>query len=117
MSIHRPVRSSLTAVIAWTVLLLAGGAGRAAEGAEGAKRYLYVVVPGIRNLLEFGGAGILVFDIDNDHRFVKRIETTASMEKKPHNIKGVCAHAGTPGTAGRGAIRFSQLIWASASRR
>ena len=35
------------------------------------KRYLYVAVPGIRNYLEFGGAGILVFDIDNDHKFVK----------------------------------------------
>ena len=40
-------------------------------------RYLYVVVPGIRNLLEFGGAGILVYDIDNDHKFVKRIVQVA----------------------------------------
>ncbi len=58
-------------------------------------RYLYVVVPGIRNYLEMGGAGILVYDIDHDHKFVKRIATPTSMEKKPENIKGVCACAAT----------------------
>lgn len=59
------------------------------------ERYLYVVAPGIRNYLEFGGAGILVFDIDNGHRFVKRIDTTASQAEMPANIKGVCASAAT----------------------
>jgi len=58
-------------------------------------RYLYVVCPGIRNYLEFGGAGILVFDIDHGHKFVKRIATPASSEEKPDNIKGVCACAET----------------------
>jgi DNA-binding beta-propeller fold protein YncE len=58
-------------------------------------RYLYVAAPGIRNLLEFGGAGILVFDIDHDHRFVKRIETPHSRAKAPDNMKGVCASAAT----------------------
>jgi hypothetical protein len=38
-------------------------------------RYLYVAVPGIRNYLGYGGHGILVFDMDNEHRFVKRIPT------------------------------------------
>lgn len=57
------------------------------------KRYLYVVTPGIRNYLEFGGAGILVFDIDHEYRFVRRIETPASRESAPDNIKGVCADA------------------------
>ena len=66
--------------------------GSAASGAE-LRRLLYVVAPGIRNYLEYGGAGILVFDIDHDHRFIKRIETTASKLEKPENIKGVCAHA------------------------
>ena len=56
-------------------------------------RYLYVVTPGIRNYLEFGGAGVLVFDIDDGHKFVKRIETDASREPMPDNIKGVCADA------------------------
>jgi DNA-binding beta-propeller fold protein YncE len=58
-------------------------------------RYLYVVCPGIRDYLEFGGAGILVFDIDHGHALVKRIETPASREEKPDNIKGVCACAAT----------------------
>jgi DNA-binding beta-propeller fold protein YncE len=58
-------------------------------------RYLYVASPGIRNLLEFGGAGILVFDIDKDHAFVKRIHTPESMAKSPDNMKGICACAAT----------------------
>ncbi|MFO0843289.1 MAG: DUF4437 domain-containing protein [Gemmataceae bacterium] len=56
-----------------------------------ARRYLYVVAPGIRDYLEFGGAGILFFDIDDGYRLVKRIATPASAEKKPANIKGVVA--------------------------
>jgi DNA-binding beta-propeller fold protein YncE len=58
-------------------------------------RYLYVVCPGIRNYLEFGGAGILVYDMDRDHKLVKRIQTPASREAMPDNIKGVCACAET----------------------
>lgn len=71
---------------------------RTALGADDAaplRRYLYVVTPGIRNYLEFGGCGILVFDIDNEHKFVRRIETPASREAMPDNIKGVCACAAT----------------------
>lgn len=62
---------------------------------EAVRRFLYVVCPGIRNYLEFGGAGILVFDIDNGHKFVRRIATPASREAMPDNIKGVCASAAT----------------------
>ncbi|HYE72791.1 MAG TPA: hypothetical protein VEF04_05645, partial [Blastocatellia bacterium] len=32
------------------------------------RRLLYVATPGIRNYLEYGGHGLLVFDIDNGHR-------------------------------------------------
>src|SRR5215831_3727409 len=59
------------------------------------RHLLYVVAPGIRNYLQFGGTGILVFDMDEGHRFVKRIETPASKVEKPENIKGVCANATT----------------------
>ena len=54
------------------------------------KRYLYVATPGIRNYLGYGGHGILVFDIDNNHRFVKRIQT-AGLRKDgtPSNVKGI----------------------------
>lgn len=53
-------------------------------------RYLYVAVPGIRNYLGYGGHGILVFDIDNNHRFVKRISTQGfSKDGSPSNVKGI----------------------------
>jgi YVTN family beta-propeller protein len=59
------------------------------------QRLLYVVCPGIRDYLEFGGAGILVFDIDAGHKFIKRIPTDASTIDKPRNVKGVVASAKT----------------------
>ncbi len=57
---------------------------------------LYVATPGIRNYLEYGGHGVLVFDIDRNHRFVKRIPLAGLDEKRqPLNVKGVAANAGT----------------------
>lgn len=54
------------------------------------KRYLYVAVPGIRDYLGYGGHGILVFDINNNHRFVKRILTQGlHPDKTPSNVKGI----------------------------
>ena len=53
-------------------------------------RYLYVAVPGIRDYLGYGGHGVLVFDIDNNHQFVKRIKTAGfHPNNKPSNVKGV----------------------------
>jgi DNA-binding beta-propeller fold protein YncE len=52
--------------------------------------YLYVATPGIRNYLGYGGHGIVVFDIDNGHKFVKRIPTQGYKEDgTPSNVKGV----------------------------
>jgi hypothetical protein len=60
------------------------------------KRLLYVATPGIRNYLEFGGHGILVFDIDQEHRFVKRIPFGGlGADGKPLNVKGICGSART----------------------
>ncbi len=54
------------------------------------KRYLYVAVPGIRDYLGYGGHGLLVFDMDNNHRFVKRIPTGGlHPDKTPSNVKGI----------------------------
>jgi hypothetical protein len=71
------------------------------------KRYLYVATPGIRNYLGYGGHGVLVFDIDNNHKFVKRIKTggilsdslmgrmrkggfaSAKGDAVPSNVKGI----------------------------
>lgn len=64
------------------------------EAAE--KHLLYVATPGVRNYLEYGGHGVLVFDMDHGHRFVKRIPLAGLDEKgAPLNVKGVCANAGT----------------------
>src|SRR3954462_12497185 len=72
----------------------AGLPGQApAAGAE-PRRLLYVAVPGIRNYLEYGGHGLLVFDIDKGHQFVKRIPIAGLDENgKPDNVKGVCANS------------------------
>jgi DNA-binding beta-propeller fold protein YncE len=63
---------------------------------SGERHFLYVASPGIRNYVELGGMGVLVFDMDHGHRFVKRIPVP---ELKPgdtaENVKGVCASAKT----------------------
>jgi DNA-binding beta-propeller fold protein YncE len=52
--------------------------------------YLYVATPGIRNYLGYGGHGLLVFDIDNNHKFVKRIATKGfKKDGSPSNVKGI----------------------------
>src|SRR3954471_13409952 len=78
------------------VVIAAGlGGNGSARGAE-ERRLLYVAVPGVRNYLEYGGHGLLVFDIDHGHRFLKRIPTAGLNEKGvPLNVKGVCACAAT----------------------
>ena len=60
------------------------------------KHLLYVASPGIRNYVEYGGVGILVFDMDDGFRFVKRIPTwNVVAGEKPQNIKGIAASAKT----------------------
>lgn len=52
--------------------------------------FLFVAVPGIRDYLGYGGHGLLVFDMDNNHQFVKRIETRGfHSNKNPSNVKGI----------------------------
>jgi DNA-binding beta-propeller fold protein YncE len=46
--------------------------------------------------VEYGGVGILVFDIDNGYKFVRRIPTwTVPEGKEPENVKGIAASAKT----------------------
>lgn len=60
------------------------------------KRFLYCAVPGVRNYLEYGGHGLIVFDIDAGYQFVKRIPIGGLDEEgRPINVKGVCASATT----------------------
>jgi DNA-binding beta-propeller fold protein YncE len=60
------------------------------------RRYLYVAQPGIRNYLQYGGHGVIVFDIDDHYKFVKRIPTGSLKDDgTPWNVKGVCGSAQT----------------------
>lgn len=57
---------------------------------------LYVAVPGIRNDLQYGGVGILVYDIDAGYKFLKRIPTwTYPPGEAAENVKGIAASAKT----------------------
>ena len=70
--------------------VLGAACSQAADANE--KHLLYVAVPGIRNYLEYGGHGLIVFDMDHGHKFVKRIQTSGvDSQGKPLNVKGVCA--------------------------
>jgi DNA-binding beta-propeller fold protein YncE len=54
------------------------------------RKLLYVATPGIRDYLGFGGHGLLVFDIADGHKFVKRIPTKGfHPDNTPSNVKGI----------------------------
>ncbi len=78
------------------VALLSGLFRGSSLAAEEPRRLLYVAVPGIRDDLQYGGHGLLVFDIDHGHTFVKRIPTAGLRpDGVPDNVKGICASART----------------------
>ena len=86
-------RNLVFAVALW-LALFSENRSLAANSSE--RHLLYVATPGIRNYLEYGGHGILVFDIDREHRFVKRIPIAGLDAKgEPLNVKGICASAKT----------------------
>lgn len=77
-------------------LFILAGPVAAADPSSPPVRKLYVAEPGVRNYLEYGGHGLLVFDIDHDHKFVKRIPTAGLNPKgEPDNVKGICANTVT----------------------
>jgi DNA-binding beta-propeller fold protein YncE len=60
------------------------------------RRLLYIAAPGIRNYVEYGGVGVLVYDIGASYKFVKRIPTwQVEPGAAPDNVKGVAACAKT----------------------
>jgi DNA-binding beta-propeller fold protein YncE len=60
------------------------------------KHYLYVASPGIRNYLEHGGMGVVVYDIDAGYKFARRIPTwDLAPGAKAENVKGIAASAAT----------------------
>jgi DNA-binding beta-propeller fold protein YncE len=95
-----------------TITLLAlvlGAAITSAPRTQGqqTRRFLYAALPGVGggNNISYGGAGILVFDIDHGHKFVKRVAMPtalplpASTNGRPvapqESIKGIAAHGPT----------------------
>jgi DNA-binding beta-propeller fold protein YncE len=82
-------------------------------------RYLYVAVPGIRNYLGYGGHGLLVFDMNNNHKFVKRIKTQGFLpDGKPSNVKGIAVsvplnsiYISTLQTLQRIDITTEKIVW------
>ena len=75
---------------------LPAGARAAEPQATGPKEhsYLYAAVPGIRNYLEFGGIGLVVFDREDGYKLVKRIPTwTVPAGAQAENVKGIAASA------------------------
>ncbi len=99
MSPHRCLLRSLPAICCVAGLFLAATESclKAAEKTAAAERkFLYVATPGIRDELQYGGHGILVFDIDAGHKLVRRIPSAGLDENgKPLNVKGICASAET----------------------
>ena len=80
-------------VYAFALLAIAAIALRSAA-AQQTRRFLYVAVPGAGNETEYRGVGILVYDIDNGHKFVKRIPTwPVRAGQQPEHVRGIAASA------------------------
>jgi DNA-binding beta-propeller fold protein YncE len=89
------VRRLAYAIVCLLVLVAAAGHLRATVRIN-ERHFLYAAVPGIRNYVEYGGIGILVYDMDQGHRFVRRIPTfDVPVGEQPENLKGIVANAKT----------------------
>jgi hypothetical protein len=100
LDLRWPDRRRCFTTLTALVLGLSGGfslsAAEAKPASRKAGRFLYAATPGIRNYLEYGGHGVVVFDIDHRHQFVKRIPSAGLDAKgQPLNVKGICASART----------------------
>jgi DNA-binding beta-propeller fold protein YncE len=88
--------SRLILAIAGCLAAFASTTGHPRAAADPQRHLLYAAVPGIRNYVEYGGIGILVYDMDDGHRLLRRIPTfTLAPGEQPENIKGIAANAQT----------------------
>jgi YVTN family beta-propeller protein len=87
----------MVAAMSFRRVLILFGLFAAALPAFGAEQHLlYAASPGIRNYVEYGGVGIVVFDIDHDYRFVRRIPTwDVAPGAEAENVKGIAASGKT----------------------
>ena len=91
-----PNRRQFLSGIAVAPLLARGALAAHSTIAAPIQRCLYVATPGIRNYLEHGGHGILVYDIDDGHKLLRRIKSGGIDEEgQPRNVKGIAASAET----------------------
>lgn len=80
----------------WCLVLVASFLESGPLEAAELQRFLYVAQPGIRNYTQYGGHGIIVFDIDRDYAFVRRIPFSGLKDDgTPDNVKGICGNAVT----------------------
>ncbi len=103
----RAPRARVGCLLAAAAVAACVAAGRAQQP----QRFLYAALPGVGggSNLGYGGSGIVVFDVDHDHRFVRRIPlpplppATSARGRGgrgrgtngPEAIKGIAAHAAT----------------------
>src|SRR4029077_6951114 len=88
-------------------MLVAAGTLAVRTRGQQTQRFIYAALPGVGggNNVSYGGAGILVFDIDHGHKFVKRVAMPTSLPLPPSTngrpvspqeaIKGIAAHGPT----------------------
>jgi len=89
------MRRTLTVCVLVSALLATIAATRPARGAF-EHHFLYVAEPGIRNYVEYGGVGVLVYDIDAGYKFLRRIPSQqVPAGAQPENVKGIAASAAT----------------------
>lgn len=82
--------SALCLIAAWSL------EWRTSAAPASERHYLYVAEPGIRNYVEYGGIGVLVFDMDRGYAFVRRIPSQdVPPGTAPENVKGIAANART----------------------
>src|SRR6266852_3895717 len=67
------IRSRLSALALMFVVFAAGSSRPSLLAGSEEQHLLYVAVPGVRNYVEHGGVGILVYDVTGGHRFMRRI--------------------------------------------
>lgn len=89
-------RRHFRALLIFAALLTTMAAIRPTARAAAERRFLYVAEPGIRNYVEYGGVGVLVYDIDAGYKFVRRIPSQdVPAGAAPENVKGIAASAAT----------------------
>jgi DNA-binding beta-propeller fold protein YncE len=85
---------SLAALVVLIMTAAPSREWRTSAAPGGEHHYLYVAEPGIRNYVEYGGVGVLVYDMDHGHAFVRRIPSQdVPPETAPENVKGIAASA------------------------